>query len=206
MPVRSPRVPLTRARVLAAAVTVADEQGLDAVTLRRLAEVLDVHPTSIYNHLPSKDAILDGIAQQLIAEAALPATFATWPDWVRDFAAAVRRLARAHPGAFAVFTRRPAHGPGADEHLEAALDAFARGGFSTRKASEAVAGTALALMGLALNEAPGPGPAPTPGLAHLEPDRFPRIAAAAAAAPATSTGMWDLVVEALIHGLDERGR
>lgn len=206
MPVVTPREPLTRERVLAAAVAVADEQGIDALTLRRLAEALRVHPTSIYNHLPSKEAILDGVAEQLVNEAALPTSFTTWPDWVRAFAAAMRGLAQRHPGAFAVFTRRPAQGAGAEEHLEAALEAFAQDGFSTGEANAAVAGTALTVMGLALNEAPRPAPAPTPGLAHFQPDRYPRIAAAVAAVPETTDGIWELIVEALIVGLRESRR
>ena len=206
MPVGATRVPLTRDRVLSAAVTIADEQGLDAVTLRRLADALQVHPTSIYNHLPHKDAILEGIAEQLVAEASLPTDVRSWQEWVRSFAAAIRLLAQRHPGAFRVFTRRQAQGVGADQHLEAALAAFAAAGFSTREGSEAVAGIALAIMGLALNEPPGQGAAPTPGLAHLEPDRFPHIAAAATAAPATSDGMWEVVVESLIRGLQAAHR
>lgn len=202
MPVGTARPALTRDRVLDAAIAIADEQGIDAVTLRRLAERLSVHPTSIYNHVPNKDAILDGLAERLFGRANLPTQVGTWQEWVGAFAAALRQLARDHRGAFAVYTRRGAHGQAADDHLEAALDAFRRAGFSTLAASEAVAAIGLALMGLALNEMPEPGRPPVPGLAHLEPDRYPRIAEAAASAPTTTEGMWDVVVSSLIHGLE----
>ncbi len=205
MAVRTERLPLTIERVLDAAVDVADAEGIDALTLRRLAAELKVHPSSIYNHVPGKDAILDGVARRLVTEAALPASVRDWPEWVRGFAATMRKLAQQHPGAFAVFTRRPAYGPGTDLHVEAALEAFVRGGFSPLEASTAVAGVALALMGLALNEVPGPAVQSDPGLLNLQPERFPQTAAAAAAVPNNSDGMWTLVVEALIRGL-QHGR
>jgi AcrR family transcriptional regulator len=198
------RRPLTRARVLDAAIAVADEQGIDALTLRRLAERLGVHPTSIYNHVPSKDAILDGLAERLIEHADLPTHCASWQEWLPAFAASLRQLAREHRGAFAVYTRRAAHGHAASEHLEAALDAFRRDGFPPLAANEAVAAIGLALMGLALNEMPEPGREPVPGLAHLEPERYPRISEAALAVPANTDGMWDVLVSSLIHGLQAR--
>ncbi|MCA1713035.1 MAG: TetR family transcriptional regulator, partial [Actinobacteria bacterium] len=114
-------MPLSRDRVLEAAVQVADEQGIDAVTLRRLAERLGVHPTSIYHHLANKEAILDGLAEHLFEESGLGPDVSDWQDWVWTFATALRRLARAHPGAVAVYTRRAAIGRAADEHIEAAL-------------------------------------------------------------------------------------
>lgn len=62
------RAPLTRERVLRAARTLADDDGLDALTMRRLAEVLGVEAMSIYHHLPNKDAILDGLVDLAFTE------------------------------------------------------------------------------------------------------------------------------------------
>jgi AcrR family transcriptional regulator len=62
------RAPLTRERVLRAAQAIADEDGLDALTMRRLAEDLGVEAMSIYHHLPNKDAILDGLVELAFAE------------------------------------------------------------------------------------------------------------------------------------------
>src|SRR4051794_36365976 len=102
---------LTGERVIAAAVAIADAEGVEAVTMRRLADELHVHPTSLYNHVPTKDAILDGVAAQLISEAGLPHHFEAWQDWVRALARGLRDVARAHPGAFLVLTQRAASGP-----------------------------------------------------------------------------------------------
>ena len=204
------RVPLSPERVLTAAVSVADAEGIDAVTLRRLAEVLGVHPTSIYNHVASKDAILDGIVEQLVAEADLPEQVEDWREWVRVFAYRMRDVARAHPGAYLVFTRRPAQGPVASQQTEAALDAFRRDGFSVVDARNAVIGVGLAVLGLALNECPPVGPTIAPDVTHLSRDRYPRILEAYDSAPADpddleqADAMWAYVVESLIRGFERR--
>ena len=65
--------PLTRERILRTAVAMADQDGLDAVTLRRIAAELGVHVTSLYNHVPTRDAVTDGIVETLLEEAGLPA-------------------------------------------------------------------------------------------------------------------------------------
>ncbi|GAC1444984.1 MAG: hypothetical protein NVS3B26_13660 [Mycobacteriales bacterium] len=68
-----------------------------------------------------------------------------------------------------------------------------------------MAGIALAVMGMAVNEAPGAGPAPTPGLAHLQPELYPRIAEVAQSLPTDTDGMWALMLGALITGLEADG-
>jgi AcrR family transcriptional regulator len=203
---------LSQDRILTAAVEVADREGIDAITLRRLAEVLDVHPTSIYNHLASKDAILDGLVEALMAEAALPEVVDDWRDWVRTFAYRMRDVARAHPGAYLVFTRRPAQGPIASRQTEGALDAFRRAGFTVADASNALIGVGLTVLGLALNECPPIGPTVAADVSHLSPDRYPRIFEAFEAAPddpldiEASDRMWEYVIESLIVGYERSAR
>src|SRR4051794_2517829 len=207
MPARTARRErLTADRIVDAAVEVADQEGVAAVTMRRLAEVLGVHPTSLYNHLPSKEAILDGIADRLIAEAGLPTSFDTWQDWVRAMARGLRSIARAHPGAFLVFTQRGAVGPAASAHTEGALDAFRRAGFSPLTSAKAVTGVALAMLGVALNECPPDTPFPTPDFSHLSPEQFPRIREASDAAAGHEDEIWELIVDSLIRGLDGAAR
>lgn len=200
------RRPLTRERVVAAAMKVADRDGVDAVTMRRLAELLDVHPTSLYNHLPSKEAILDAVAEGLIAEANLPTYYDHWHDWVRAMAEGLVRVARAHPGAFLVLTQRAASGTAAMEQTEAALDVFRRGGFSALGATRAVTGASLALLGVALNECPPTAPWEQPDYSALDAAQFPRIAESLEVAPELTDGGTDkevpgLVADALIAGL-----
>lgn len=198
--------PLSRDRVIAAAVAIADAEGPEGVTMRRLAEELGAHPTSLYNHVDTKDAILDGIADALLGETHVPSTVETWQDWVRALAHGLRDVARAHPGAFLVLTQRSANGPVASEVTEAALDAFCRDGFSIEQASTAVAAVSLSLLGVALNECPPINPMPEPHLDELPVDRFPRLhEAMAAVSDVPDTGpVWELVVDGLIAALSRR--
>ena len=113
--------PLSRDRIVETARDLADREGLDAVTLRRLATELDVHVTSLYNHVATRDAIVDGIVELLISEANLPGRPRNWEEWVRGFVSAVGALAVAHPGAFTALERRPVQGERALSSFEVAL-------------------------------------------------------------------------------------
>src|SRR4029453_19682961 len=68
MGARTRRAPLSRDRLLAAAVAIADADGLQAVTMRRLAADLGVEAMSLYHHLPGKDGLLDGLVETVVAE------------------------------------------------------------------------------------------------------------------------------------------
>ena len=195
------RARLTRDRVLAAAVAVADREGSEALTVRRLAEDLGVHPTSLYNHLPSKAAILDGVVERLFAEAQLPPAGCSWQDWVCVVANTFRDMARAHPGAFMVLTRRPAETEAAYDFTERGLDAFRRAGFSPERAMLAVRAVSLAVLGLALNECPPMGDWVAPDIDEAYGDHRPLISEAAALALADRDAHWELFVDALVAGL-----
>ncbi len=200
MPV-PPRPRLSRARVLDAALLLADREGAEALTVRRLADDLGVHPTSLYNHVPSKGAILDGVVERLFAEVLAPPAGGGWQDWVRTLAASLRDVARAHPGAFMVLTRRPAEVPAALVLSERGLDAFRRGGFSVLEALQAVRAVSLSVLGLALNECPPMGDWVDPSPGDLYADHPSLREAAALVRPGDEDGHWDLLVEALIQGL-----
>src|SRR4051794_26785676 len=172
---RGVRGGLTRDQVLQTAITVADDEGIQGLTMRRMAGVLGVHPPPISTHVPNKEAILQGVIETLLVEADLPMEVPDWPSWVRGLATAIRRVGRAHPGAFTVFLRYPGTGPIAARHVEAALDAFRREGCSVEQAARAVHGVMLAVMGLALEEGPVTGPVDAPDLSHLNRQDHPRI-------------------------------
>ena len=199
----SARVRLNREVVLAAAMRLADREGVEALTVRRLADDLGVHPTSLYNHVASKEAILDGVVERLFSEVELPAGTLSWQRWVRELARCTRDLARAHPGAFMVLTRRPAETPAANALSELGFDAFVRAGFSPVEAVHAVKGVSLALLGLALNECPPMGDVPAlPQGPHD--DDVPADSGSAQAleeASLDADGHWELVIAALTKGL-----
>ncbi|MCW2605903.1 MAG: hypothetical protein JWO60_596 [Frankiales bacterium] len=200
----APRPRLSRSRVLDAALLLADREGAEALTVRRLADDLGVHPTSLYNHLPSKGAILDGVVERLFAEVAVPSADVAWQDWVRLLAASLRDVARAHPGAFMVLTRRPAETPAALVLSETGLAAFRRGGFSLLEGLQAVRAVSLAVLGLALNECPPMGDWVDPSPGDLYDDHPALAEAAALVRPEDESGHWDLLVEALVAGLRPR--
>src|ERR1700755_62011 len=119
---------LTRERILQTAVRLADRDGPDAVTLRRIAGELGVHVTSLYNHVPTRDAVTDGIVELLLDEAKLPTGPVPWDAWVRRYAAAIVGIAATHPGAFHALRQRPVQGERATASFEVALAAFTQAG------------------------------------------------------------------------------
>ena len=195
------RTRLTRDRVLLAAVALADREGAEALTVRRLADDLGVHPTSLYNHVPSKGAILDGVVERLFSEVEVPAAGGSWQEWVLAVAAGLRELARSHPGAFMVLTRRPAETEAAYDITERGLDAFRRGGFSVAQSVQAVRSVSLALLGLALTECPPMGDWVDPGTLGEPWQRHPRMREAAELGLEEGDGHWELFLEALVAGL-----
>src|SRR3954454_4823495 len=116
----------------------ADRDGLDAVTLRGIAGELGVHVTSLYNHVPTRDAVTDGIVELLLDEAKLPTAPVSWETWVQRFFEAISTIASTHPGAFMTLQQRPVQGPRAAASFEVALAAFTRAGFSSTDAYAAV--------------------------------------------------------------------
>lgn len=89
---------LTRDRILTTALQLVDEQGVEALSMRRLATELGVDPMAIYHHLPGKQAILAGLIEIVFKELQLPTTeYATWQEQVYAFARAYHSLTRTHP-------------------------------------------------------------------------------------------------------------
>ena len=76
------RTPLTRDRVLRAAIALADETGLEAVTMRRLGQELGVEAMSLYNHVANKDDLLDGIVDLVLGDIEIPPSGTPWPGLV----------------------------------------------------------------------------------------------------------------------------
>ena len=142
--------PLSRTRILECALAVADRDGLEAASLRRIAAELGVHVTSLYNHLPTKDALLDGMVEELLVEAHVPVGDVGWEEWVRGFVAAMTRAAVEHPGSFAVLLHRPVQSPRATETFECALAAFRAVGLDAVEAYAAVKSVVFAVLGCSL--------------------------------------------------------
>jgi len=120
-----PRRGLDRARVVAAAAAIADADGLEAVTLARVAGALEVRPPSLYNHVPGREGLLRALAarstHELATELRRAATGRAGADAIAAVAAAQRAYAREHPGRYATTVAAPAAGDA--EHERAAAEA-----------------------------------------------------------------------------------
>ncbi len=137
---------------MAVAIEMADEDGLASVTLRGIAARLAVHVTSLYNHVPTKDAVMFEMTNALIAEARLPTGRIGWEEWVRQFATGMRVLGRKHPGAFEAFHHAPATSEQAAEPFESGFAAFRAAGFDAASTYNAVKATVVAVLGYMLED------------------------------------------------------
>jgi AcrR family transcriptional regulator len=147
------RVPLTRERVLARAVAIADEQGLAALTMRSLAQALDVKPMSLYHHVAGKEAILDGIVDVVFAEMELPEPGGDWRAELTRRARSARSVLRRHPWAVPLLESRAAPGPANLRHHEAVLATLRGAGFSVPMTAHAYALLDAFVYGFAVQEA-----------------------------------------------------
>ncbi|UQX04474.1 TetR/AcrR family transcriptional regulator [Streptomyces sp. RerS4] len=147
------QVPLSRARVLEAAVALADEGGVGALTIRALAARLGVKPMSLYHHVPHKEAILDGIVDAVFAEIDLPPDDADWRSALRHRAHSARAVLARHPWATAVLDSRAHPGPATLRHHDAVLGVLRRGGFPYDLAAHAYSLLDSYVYGFALTEA-----------------------------------------------------
>jgi len=99
------REPLTRTRILDAALELADEGGVDAISMRKLGNRLGVEAMSLYNHIANKDEILDGLIETVLGEIDTPSVDDDWKDGMRRRATSAREVFRRHPWAMEVVER-----------------------------------------------------------------------------------------------------
>ncbi|MEJ1192317.1 TetR/AcrR family transcriptional regulator [Pseudarthrobacter sp. CCNWLW207] len=126
----SRRIPLNRGRVLEAAVALADKAGLDALSMRRLAEDLGVVPMALYKHVANKDELLDGMVDAVIGEIAPVAADAGWKDAVRLRVLSARQALLRHPWVRHVLETRTNRTPAVLTYTDEVIGMFLAGGFS----------------------------------------------------------------------------
>ncbi len=147
------RTPLTRERVLAGAVAVADTGGIAALTIRTLAQELGVKPMSVYHHVANKDEILDGIVDIVFSEIDLPSAEGDWQREMLRRGVSARRVLRRHPWAIPLLQSRTSPGPATLTHHNAVLGSLRAGGFSLEMTAHAYALLDSYIFGFALSEA-----------------------------------------------------
>ena len=137
-PTTTPRAPLTTGRVLEAAVALADRDGIDALSMRKLGQELGVEGMALYRHVRDKEAILDGIVDVVLSEIDPPDRTDDWKTELRQLSLAARDVMLRHPWAPAVIVTRPDVGPATLRHIDHVLRLLEAAGFSLDMAHHAL--------------------------------------------------------------------
>lgn len=134
----APQLPLSRDRVLSAALRLADEEGIDALSMRKLAQTLGVKAMSLYNHVTNKDDILDGIVDRVVGEIEVPAIGGgDWKTAIRKRAISAHEVLLRHPWATMAMMSRVNVGPMMLRYVDATLGCLYEAGFSLEMADHA---------------------------------------------------------------------
>jgi len=159
---------LTRERVLEAAVALADKEGIEALSMRRLGEKLKCEAMSIYNHVADKSSLLDGMVDLVFTEIELPDAGVDWKTALRRRAISAREALQRHPWAVGLMESRRSPGAATLRHHEAVLGCLRGAGFSLEKTAHAYSLLDSYIYGFALEETmlPFEAGAPTAELAQ----------------------------------------
>jgi len=134
-PYTSSMASLTRPAVLAAALELADDVGLERTSLRAVAQRLGVTPMALYRHVESKEDLLDGMADVVYGRLHLPGRTGSWWDELAALARSTRSVLLAHPAAVPLLARAPT-GPNGLALDDALRGVLLRAGFSRAEAAE----------------------------------------------------------------------
>jgi AcrR family transcriptional regulator len=144
-----------RARILAEALALADERGLEAVTMAAVAERVGVTTMALYRHVANKADLLDGLVETLLAEAVPPTPQLPWLERLSSFAHELRATAHRHPSAFILLVQRPAATAQARQQRDAINDALNEAGIRPEQIDQMQRLLSTAVLGFALSEVTG---------------------------------------------------
>jgi AcrR family transcriptional regulator len=173
---RPPRHSLSDERILAEALALVDEAGLDALTTRALGQRLGVDPTAVYRHFRNKDELVNALADHILGGGA-PTTASTDGDGtprgqLRGACLALRRTLLAHPAMTAIVVRRPPRGANTWAATEHALGLLRQAGFDDGDAARAYQALLYYTLGHAMLEAPYAALDPNQAAAELTASRL----------------------------------
>lgn len=129
---------LSRDRIVAAAIGVADSEGVDAVSMRRLGQHLGVDPMSLYRHIGDKDGLLDAMTDAVVAEIEPVTDAPTWLESARGTMLAARAVMARHPWTADVLKAHPQPTPSGLRHLDTVLGILRNAGFSVELTHHAI--------------------------------------------------------------------
>ncbi len=175
------RSPLTRERILQTAVQLADESGIDALSMRSLAAAVGVEAMSLYNHVKNKDDILDGMVELVAAKIEVPTLGGDWKSAMRRRAISAHQILMQHPWATMLIVSRANVGPAMLRYVDATIGCLREAGFSYQKADYAWNAIDSHIYGFTLQKlnfpfAPEEYAEAAKGFIHLIPeDQFPYL-------------------------------
>jgi len=146
------RQPLTKERIIQAAVDLADEQGLDALSMRKLGAALGVEAMSLYNHVDGKEDILDSMVEYLFSSIGPIDATAGWQPTVRSAALAAKRAFASHPWSITLITTRQTLSEASFAVMDTMIGMLLADGYSTKTAHHAWHAIASHVMGYAFQE------------------------------------------------------
>jgi AcrR family transcriptional regulator len=149
---KAPRPRWTRAKLLRAAIDLADERGIESLSMRKLSQALGGGTMSLYNHVSNKDDLLDGMVDAVFGEIELPDSQLGWRHAMRDRAIAMRTAMSRHPWAIGMMESRRTPGPATLRHHDAVIGCLLDAGFSVQLAAHAFAALDSYIYGFALQE------------------------------------------------------
>jgi AcrR family transcriptional regulator len=144
-------VPWSKGQVLQAAIDLADQGGIESLSMRKLSQELGGATMSLYNHVANKDDLLDGMIDTLFSEIDLPAGGLGWKAIMRQRAISARRVMNRHPWAIGLMGRRTP-GPATLGHHDAVIGCLLDAGFSTQLVAHAISALDGYIYGFTLQE------------------------------------------------------
>ena len=143
---------MSRGRVLRAAINLADRDGIDSLSMRKLGQQVGVEAMSLYNHVRNKEDVLNGMVDFVFSEIDLPSSGADWSTAMRQRAISARQALLRHPWAIGLMESRVQPGPATLRHHDSVLRNLREAGFSVELAAHAYSVLDSYIYGFTLNE------------------------------------------------------
>lgn len=164
-----------------AAISLADEEGIESLTMRRLGQRLGVEAMSLYNHIKNKEDVLDGMVDLIVRDIELPKEGVDWKTAMRRRAISAREVFSRHSWASRLIDSRTTPSPGRLFYFDSVIGSLREAGFSVKMAVHAFSTLDSFIYGFALQQLNLPSADETAGIAkemlrELKIDQYPHLA------------------------------
>jgi AcrR family transcriptional regulator len=199
---------LTRQVVLRAAVGLADEVGIEALSMRSLGQVLGVEAMSLYNHVASKDDLLDGMVDTVVAEFDLPDPSGPWKAAIRSSALSAHDVLLRHPWACGMIVTRPKVGRSMLSYMDAVVGVLRSAGLPMQLVHHAVHALDSHVFGFTLQELNFPmdiegfGPEMAAIFLQQRTDEYPHLSALIVEAEHDDKAEFTFLLDLILDGLE----